>query len=51
MTFGLAAVFFIVAAILFLLASFPIPEPFGGRLVPVGLLFIALGLFVGSVGA
>jgi hypothetical protein len=51
MTFGLAAVMFLVAAIILLLAILPVPEPYASRLVPVGLFFIALGLLVGSIGA
>src|SRR5687768_14835839 len=51
MTFGLAAVFFLVALILFALAVFPIPEPYGGRLVPLGLAFVSAGLLVAGTGA
>lgn len=50
MTLTLAAVFFLVSLILFVLAIFPIPEPHSGRLVPLGLAFAAAGLLVASVG-
>lgn len=43
MTLGLGGVCYLVAVILFLLAAFPWPEPFSGRLIPVGLAFFALG--------
>jgi hypothetical protein len=33
--------FLIVAIILFILGALPIPEPYGGRLVPIGLAFFA----------
>jgi hypothetical protein len=50
MTLTLAAVFFLVALILFAFAVFPIPEPYGGRLVPLGLSFLAAGLLVAGAG-
>lgn len=43
MTLGLSGVCYIVAAILFALAAVPFPEPYSGRLVPVGLFFFTLG--------
>lgn len=43
MTLGLSGVCFIVSIILFALAAVPFPEPYSGRLVPVGLAFFAAG--------
>jgi hypothetical protein len=51
MTFGLAAVFFLVGLILFALAVLPVPEPYAGRLVPLGLCFVSAGLLVSAIGA
>lgn len=49
MTFGLAALCFAIAFILFVVAAIP-PVPYGSTLARLAGAFLALGLFVGSVG-
>jgi hypothetical protein len=43
MTLTLSGVCYLVAAILFALAAVPFSEPWSGRLVAVGLAFLAIG--------
>jgi len=40
---GYAGVCYVVAAILFILAAVPFPEVYHGRLIAVGLAFLAAG--------
>jgi hypothetical protein len=49
LTFTLSAAFLIVALILFVLAAVPLPEPYSGRLVPLGLAFMAAAFLFGAV--
>jgi hypothetical protein len=42
-TLGLSGVCFVVAIILFILAAIPPAEPYHGRLVSIGLAFLAAG--------
>jgi zinc transporter ZupT len=48
-TFSLSALLLAVALILFVLAAIPIPEPYSGRLVPLGLAFLAGGFLSAAV--
>lgn len=49
MTFTLATVLLLIALVVFILAAIPFPEPYAGRLVPVGLCFLTAGLLVAGV--
>jgi hypothetical protein len=50
LTFTLSAALFVVALIFFILAAVvPFPEPYGGRLIPAGLAFMAAAFLAAAV--